>query len=233
MRKITQFEIEKLYAFTRQHYVEYVDLQTELVDHLAHAIEARWEKDSTIEFEENLQLEFKKFGVFGFSQIVEKRQQAMSKKYVQLLFKEVLASLRSSTSLLLVLLVTTIFTFLLNTETGFNIMYGIIVFVAIVATAYIFRRVFSVSKNTKKNAKKYLLEELIENTRNINLLLLVPFYIMNMLEPERIVEKSLLFCILFSLFVCLVYLCTYVCFFVLPQKKEEILMKIHPERRFL
>jgi hypothetical protein len=43
--KLSSTQIEKLYAFTRQHYVEYYDLQTELVDHLANAIEAQWEEN--------------------------------------------------------------------------------------------------------------------------------------------------------------------------------------------
>jgi len=34
-RKVSPEEIEKLYKFTRQHYVAYYDLQTELVDYLA------------------------------------------------------------------------------------------------------------------------------------------------------------------------------------------------------
>ena len=41
--KLSAEQIERLYQFTRQHYVEYYDLQTELVDHLANAIEEQWQ----------------------------------------------------------------------------------------------------------------------------------------------------------------------------------------------
>ena len=77
--KLSAEQIERLYQFTRQHYVEYYDLQTELVDHLANAIEEQWQKNPKLSFEEALQIEFKKFGVFGFMEVVEKRQVALNK----------------------------------------------------------------------------------------------------------------------------------------------------------
>ena len=43
--KLTPQQIDQLYLFTRQHYVEYYDLQTELVDHLANAIETEWQQN--------------------------------------------------------------------------------------------------------------------------------------------------------------------------------------------
>ena len=49
--KLTAEQIEQLYVFTRQHYVEYYDLQTELVDHLANAIEQQWESNPKLTFE--------------------------------------------------------------------------------------------------------------------------------------------------------------------------------------
>lgn len=79
--KLTSEQIERLYLFTRQHFVEWYDLQTELVDHLANSIENQWQENPKISFENALQIEFKKFGVFGFMDVVEKRQAALNKKY--------------------------------------------------------------------------------------------------------------------------------------------------------
>src|SRR6476620_1544858 len=79
--KLTSEQIDRLYQFTIKHYVEYYDLQTELVDHLANAIEEQWQENQKISFEDALQVEFKKFGIFGFTGIVEKRQAALNKKY--------------------------------------------------------------------------------------------------------------------------------------------------------
>ena len=79
--KLTPEQIDSLYQFTRQHYVEWHDLQTELVDHLANAIEQQWQENPKISFEDALQIEFKKFGIFGFMDVVEKRQAALNKRY--------------------------------------------------------------------------------------------------------------------------------------------------------
>jgi hypothetical protein len=42
--QLTTSQIDQLFTFTRQHYVEWYDLQSELVDHLANSIEAQWEQ---------------------------------------------------------------------------------------------------------------------------------------------------------------------------------------------
>mgnify|MGYP000193300158 CR=1 FL=1 len=38
---ITEVQYESLFAFCRKHYVQYYDVQVELVDHLAEAIEEK------------------------------------------------------------------------------------------------------------------------------------------------------------------------------------------------
>ena len=45
--QLNESHIESLYQFTRDHFVEYYDLQTELVDHLANSIEAVGERNRT------------------------------------------------------------------------------------------------------------------------------------------------------------------------------------------
>ena len=79
--KLTTSQIDQLFTFTRQHYVEYYDVQSELVDHLANAIEKQWQENPNRSFEEALHIDFSKFGVFGFMDVVEKRQAVLGKKY--------------------------------------------------------------------------------------------------------------------------------------------------------
>lgn len=85
--KINQENIERLYRFTREHFVEHYDVQTELVDHLANGIEQQWTIDPTIPFEDALNREFKKFGVFGFSELVEQRSNSILKMYLKTILK--------------------------------------------------------------------------------------------------------------------------------------------------
>lgn len=88
MERITPEHIDKLFAFTRKHLVEYYDVQLELVDHLANAIEEQWKENKNLPFEQVLEQEYKKFGVFGFSSLVEQKQAALQKHYWQIIKNE-------------------------------------------------------------------------------------------------------------------------------------------------
>ncbi len=85
--KLTETHIKELYTFTRQHYVYFYDVQTELVDHLANDIENIWIEKPNLSFEQARDISFKKFGIFGFMDVVESRQNAMNKSY----FKTILS----------------------------------------------------------------------------------------------------------------------------------------------
>lgn len=80
-------QIKNLYQFTQQHFVEYYDVQTELVDHLATGIEAQWANNLQISFNDALQTEFKKFGVMGFSSVVEQKTKALNTFYWQQIWR--------------------------------------------------------------------------------------------------------------------------------------------------
>lgn len=85
--KLNEQQINQLYIFTRRHFVEWYDLQSELVDHLANSIEDRWKENPKLTFEEVLELEFKKFGIFGFMDVVDERRRFLSKKYSRIIWK--------------------------------------------------------------------------------------------------------------------------------------------------
>lgn len=89
-RKITPEENNDLFRFVHKHYVYHYDLQIELVDHLASAIEEQWEENADISFNEGLKNTFKKFGIYGFSKIKEQKQKELVKKYNRILWKYIL-----------------------------------------------------------------------------------------------------------------------------------------------
>jgi len=93
-RKVTEKEVENLYRFTRQHFVEHFDVQTELVDHLASSIEEMWEENSKVTFDDVLGKTFKKFGVFGFSDVVEGKVKELDKKYFKKIFRHTVERLK-------------------------------------------------------------------------------------------------------------------------------------------
>ncbi|MGG5506629.1 MULTISPECIES: hypothetical protein [unclassified Myroides] len=89
MRTATPQEIVQLHSFVRQHYVEFYDVELELVDHLAHDIEEQWRKDKALSFEKALDCAFKKFGVFGFTDVVASKIDRLKGRYIKLMLREV------------------------------------------------------------------------------------------------------------------------------------------------
>jgi len=77
---ITDAQYESLFAFCRKHYVHYYDVQVELVDHLAEAIEEKMNMNPKLSFEQALDQVYVGFGIKGFADIVATRMEMVSKK---------------------------------------------------------------------------------------------------------------------------------------------------------
>jgi hypothetical protein len=85
-RTITTEETKKLFEFCRNHFVNYYDVQIELVDHLATAIEEKWKTNPELPFNDVLNNTFKKFGIYGFSKIKGQKKRELKRKYNRLLW---------------------------------------------------------------------------------------------------------------------------------------------------
>jgi hypothetical protein len=90
--QLTTSQMNETIHFYRQHFGEYYDLQSELVDHLANSIDAMG-TISKRTFEEALNIEFKKFGIYGFMDVVYK-DSGPKQKYYKIVwnFKDFLVS---------------------------------------------------------------------------------------------------------------------------------------------
>ena len=77
---LTTEQIESLYKFCKKHYVHHYDLQAELVDHLATAIEEKMTQQPGIAFEQARDEVYKGFGYSGFAKIVAERTAQMQKR---------------------------------------------------------------------------------------------------------------------------------------------------------
>ncbi len=83
-RTITTEQNQQLFQFCREHYVYHYDLQVELVDHLASAIEEQWQQNPELPFKKALWNTFAKFGITGFNKIKEQKQKELRRKYTKL-----------------------------------------------------------------------------------------------------------------------------------------------------
>jgi len=83
MKTLTEKQIDALYLFTQQKGIRYYEVQIELVDHLASAIEREWENNPEISFEQALALVYSRFGIWGFDEIENKKAHALNMLHFQ------------------------------------------------------------------------------------------------------------------------------------------------------
>ena len=81
---LTPQQIDELFAFCRRHYVHYYDVQLELVDHLANAVEEKMTSDKNSSFEAALNTVYNNFGYKGFAGVVEAKEKAVGKQWKRL-----------------------------------------------------------------------------------------------------------------------------------------------------
>ncbi|WP_339887207.1 hypothetical protein [uncultured Flavobacterium sp.] len=227
--KLAQPQIENLYQFTQKHYVEWYDLQTELVDHLANAIEEQWQQNPKLSFEDALQIEFKKFGVFGFMDVVEKRQASLNKKYNKIVwnhFKEFFTIPKIFASLTFIGLLFYVLNLNFYQSEILLISFSFCVF------SFLGIIVFRKIKNKKHNiitGKKWLFKEIIFNYSSFAGMFYLP--IQFLLNTDKIIQTEL--GILFiSILIISMLLVEYIILFQIPSKAEQYLKETYPEYEF-
>lgn len=230
MKKVSAEQIQQLYKFTKQHYVEHYDVQTELVDHLANDIEIIWQQTPTLTFEEARDKSFKKFGIFGFMEMYEARQKELSKKYIKILWQHAkewfkLPKIMATTALFLLL------------YTVFKTMYGIYFFYGVLLLLVVFMLVQSVKltrrnkQRAKQTHKKWLLEDLIFKTATLSTAMGVVNFLNISVQFNHYITMSTLAVLIFSFILVVGIIFAYVSLTVLPNKAEELLNKQYPEYR--
>lgn len=229
--KLTPEQIERLYQFTRQHYVEWYDLQTELVDHLANAIEQQWQENPKLDFEEVLQIEFKKFGVFGFMDVVEKRQTALGKKYNKLVWKHFKEFFTIPKVILTVCLTTFVFYFF--KWFYFSELFSIsmmLLFVIIFPFLIVEQR--KIKKRKKETGKVWLFEQIIFSYGSFAGLLSLPINLaINFNRSGKMPNDYVL--IGFSFTIVALYLIAYIIIKIIPSKAEKYLKETYPEYKLV
>lgn len=225
--KVSTAQIEKLYKFTRDHYVEHYDLQTELVDHLANGIETRWEENPKLSFEDALNLEFKEFGVIGFSDVIERHDLAMTKRYFKIIFRfmreyfKLPKIIGTITAILAVFYIIRFINIDVSWIVGGLFFCLLCYFVFAVSKA---RRDYK--KQRKETSKRWKLKEMIFNTslggfymlNTFQIFYHLGFVITDNIFPQFITAVLLVFTSLF----------TYISTIVLPEKAEELLREVYP-----
>ena len=229
--KLTNIQIQELYKFTRKHFVEHYDVQTELVDHLANDIESIWQETPNLSFEEARDKSFKKFGIFGFMDVIEAKQKQMNRRYRKILwrfFKEWFTMPKLAVTLSLLM---TIFFFLMLPYSKY-ILLGALLFLATFDLINRYRSRKNQQEKAHKKEKVFLLESMIGETRNnfTGVACLNVFNFINLSGvPFNTLENHWLLLLSFS--ATLLILLFYVTAYLIPQKAEELLIETYPEYR--
>jgi hypothetical protein len=228
--KLTPQQIDQLYIFTRQHFVEWYDLQSELVDHLANAIETQWQENPKLTFDEVLNIEFKKFGVFGFMDVVEEKQKFLGKKYNRLVLSHIAAFFTLPKILLTI--TATWALFLLFKWSRFNGDFMIFFYVLLIVFAFyaIIKNRMQRKQQIKENQKRWLFEEIINQYGNFGGAIVFPLnFLVNVFNHgDRFLSND--YAIAFtSFFLVLMTFFLYVMFVLIPSKSKEYLIQTYPE----
>ncbi|NOR76587.1 MAG: hypothetical protein GQ525_15705 [Draconibacterium sp.] len=177
-RKITKEENKQLFKFCNRNSVHQYDLQIELVDHLASAIEEQWEKKPELTLNETLKNTFGKFGIYGFSKIKQQKERELRRKYNRLLWKYLVEFYRLPKIIMTLALTLVLFILLQIVENKLWILVPYFTFITIFIIFY-FYKIFPKEFNVKtKPGKSFMiLEKLKEVQFLVVFVVLIPFQI--------------------------------------------------------
>jgi hypothetical protein len=221
-RHITPEETNELFTFCKKHQIYHYDVQIELVDHMASAIEEQWEEDSELNFNIALKRTFSKFGIYGFSKIEKQKARGLKKKYNRLLLRFVLEFYRWPK--VISTFVFTIGLFLIfqiiEQDIWIILAYSLSLFLGIIIYHFFFH------KRTKLNikpGKTFLMEEQYKRVTSLYALVIqlpnFTYHAFNYGNTRTIENQWILLIISFSLVAFTVLL--YGNFFYLPKKIKE------------
>ncbi|WP_405563753.1 hypothetical protein [Polaribacter sp. Asnod6-C07] len=228
--KLTNLQIENLYKFTRKHYVEHYDVQTELVDHLANDIEQILEENPKLTFENARDKSFKKFGIFGFMDVVDAKQKQLSKKYYKVLF----TIMKEWFSIPKIIITASIFMsfYLLMTLNINNTYLSILMLILAFIDVYLAQKLNNKAKSSfKENGKKYLLEDMIYRVSAFSSILVFSniFHLSSFLKHSESFYVKMFVCSLITFAI----LYSYIALIVIPKKAEELLQETYPEYKLV
>ena len=226
--KLSPQQIEKLFVFTRQHYVEYYDLQLELVDHLANAIERQWQENLKLTFDQALNSEFKKFGIFGFQDVIEKKQKAMTKIYNRFIWQNFKDFFTISNTIVTFSIGMLLFWLFSLPFINHNILVIFIVPQIIIMIYQSIQHRKSIKTRQKSNSKKWFLEEMIRNVgSSMGLFFLAWQFILKINNLDNLYIR-----IVASIAIVVSFVFFYIIVFTIPSKSQEFLNLSYPEYKF-
>lgn len=147
-------QILELYAYCNRKGIHYYDIQVEIVDHMANAIEAKMLTNPNMEFKQALEEVHISFGSFGLREIVREKTNVMGKHYRKMRMQLFISYFKPPKLMLTLLLVIAMISFekLLTIEFLPYVFLG-----GLIATFVVFVRFAWLRRALRKQQKQQLL----------------------------------------------------------------------------
>lgn len=127
MTQLNEQQIASLFDFTKSKYVRYIDVQHELVDHLATDIEIEMNGDDSLTFDTALIKVYGKFPISGFSKFVSQSEHNMHVFWGKLILRQFL--LYAGLPFIIVLALLVLIQYKLLIFFGLPCVYGLLILV--------------------------------------------------------------------------------------------------------
>lgn len=214
---LTKEQIAYLFKFCEKHYVYHYDVQVELVDHLANAIELEMSRDEKISFNHALDHVYAGFGVMGFAPIVREKSEQVRRMAKKQYWAEVANQLKWPQAVAFFLAVAFFYTV---TVESLNLGLLFLGLAGVGGPVYLLVCLIRDQRILKKSGKKFL----SINNYHINSGVCLPLYIMSQLVIHRPDISPFLLSLITG-----VYLLTTVAAYRVTHKMKEKLINDYPE----
>jgi hypothetical protein len=198
-----------------------------LVDHLSNNIEEIWKENPSISFETARDISFKKFGIFGFGDIVEQKKKALSKQYWKEVLKEFVQFFKLPKIILTVFFCIGTYSLFSYFNNGYFIFSLIFLTTGVYPMFKLYKHGWKIKKRTKSNNKSWLIDGIIYQTAFFPYIVLCPYStIVDLFFKPSFTSNQLIFLsVTFVLFNLLFYISTEI---VRPNMQKKM-VKLFPE----
>lgn len=229
--KLTEQQIGQLYSFTQKHYVEFYDVQTELVDHLANGIEATLADNSEINFDQALNAEFQKFGVMGFSEVVEQKINALEKCYRKMVWTQILEFFKLPKIILTAFLIYLLYLLIQSLDNVNIIIIPLAISLFAVHIIYLYKNSKIIKARKKETGKKWLFESTALQMGGLIHVLNIGIYTPIFIGIN--VEMTSIFSLIYTTLLVMYCLAIYISIFRVGPSLKKMFANEHPEYRSL
>ncbi|WP_116496439.1 hypothetical protein [Balneicella halophila] len=187
-----------------------------------------------MDLEDCIKAEFKKFGILGFMDVVEKRKASLNKKYRKILWRKFIEFYRLPKILLTIISILGLYFFLRIFENPYKVCMLLSVLLTFIAFVLLIKHNKEYKKVKERTQHKWLFEEMLRTGGGMAaVLVMLPNNVgilWSMHSSFFIAEDNVnMFLMSFSLLLVVFAILIYIAFYYFPKNAEKYLSETYPE----